>query len=451
MTKQTNDPTGMNYTPGASRSTMDERYSSRDTSVTEDERYKPIASRGIEEQYKPTASQRTAEERLQPIEWKSGPIKKLTEEEGSQGTVNVSLKSEVKQDRLLKRQKDVEQERSVIPNEQDSIQHTYPSYDVIHQKVVDKMESVVKQKQTVDNCPGTVVDGFQKIDSLVTNENSIKPTENKRTVDKIYKQTDTPVTMDDMYTSTDRPVTSKRERISSEGSSMSDKKHKPEDIPFKKEHIPKPTFTNSPTVDQYKPVNSHITTEPKSVLSQKNKNKDCTLKEQNKYKPTESTVTNNQVTVRKSIIPEDIRYHENTENIKDERLESYSPSSDDTEKFVERHQNGDGIFLLTTPEEDSDENFSFTELEKTIYSKKASPRRKSIADELEQYFTDHPESPMLSSTLLSLPKTPGMQRPQYLNTLKKEHAIEDRTANNETDTKRITQEEFYFESTSHED
>ncbi|CAG2210567.1 unnamed protein product [Mytilus edulis] len=146
-TKQTNDPAGMNYTPGASRGTLDEIYRRKDTSVTE-EIYKPIASRSSgeeaypladnivtrKENFKPTASQRTAEKWLQAIERKSGPTKELTEEECIQGTVSVPLKSEVKQDRLPKRQKDLEQESSVIPNENDSIRHTYPPYDVIHQK-----------------------------------------------------------------------------------------------------------------------------------------------------------------------------------------------------------------------------------------------------------------------------------------------------------------------------
>ncbi|CAC5422825.1 unnamed protein product [Mytilus coruscus] len=747
-TKQTNYPTGVNYKPGASRSTMDERYRNKDNDVTEEERYKPIVSRSTveeaykladdivtrEEKYKPTASQRKAEERHQPMDRNNGPIKELTEEERIQGTVNVPLKSEAKRDRLLQRQEDLEQESSVIPNEQVSIRHTYPPYDVIHQKPVHKMASEDKQKQTVDNRPGTVVDGFQQIDSLVTNEHSIKPTENKRTVDKIYKQTDTPVTMkqkqipvdfvanDDMYTSTDRPVTSKQEWISKVGSSMSDEIHKPGDSPFKKEHIPKPIVTSSLTIDRYKPVNRHITTDAKSVFvskgqgpvkpdttetkykltdgpptneqkteamnsrftnekrfeqkdksadirisdgekyrifkeeqryepvaskstldemytqkdshvlekqlnmplvsrraveerfkqmkdtpvikdkkgkqkikenisdikyqpttrevteaqrniettgpkiieeqykptesrttdKEKNKPKETHLineqsqspkkltekykpkdvpafteqrykptdnrnifdnrytpreihsvkdprstpedilstddewyksaynlskvKEQNKYKPTESTVTNKQVTVRKPIIPEDLRYHENTVTIKDERLESYSPSTDNTEKCIDRQQSifdlpnpddgvqvslkptkswcqdGDSIFLLKTPdsEQDSDEDLSFNELEKTIYSKKASPRRKSIADELKQYFTDHPESPMLSTTLLSLPKTPGMQRPQYLNTLKGEQAFDDLSADNETGRKRITKDDYYFESTCHE-
>ncbi|XP_063413287.1 uncharacterized protein LOC134695801 [Mytilus trossulus] len=728
-TKQSNDPSGINYTPGASRNTLDERYRRKDTSVTEEEGYKPIASRSTveeayklsdnivtrEEKYKPTASQRTAEKWLHAIERKSGPVKELTEDEGVQGAVNFPIKSEVKQDMLQKRQKGLQQESYVIPNEKDSFQHTYPPYDVIHQNVRDQMESEGKKKRTVDNRPGTVADGFQQTDSFEVNELSIKPTENKRTDEKIYKQTDTPVTMelnlnhvtnDDMNTPTDRPVTSKQERISNVDSSVSDKIHKPEDIPFKKEHIPKQTFTSSQTIDQYKPVNSHITTgsnsifaskeqeqgranldttkeqkpetmhsiftnerrykttdkladipildeekdrifkekqrhEPEAIKStldkkytqndnhvledqlnipmisrrevkerskqvtntpvtkdrrgkeifeayinertnqptiretkevprnietigpktveeqykptesrrtgkeqnkpqktlinqsqgqktfaekyqpneipafteQRHTPKDNrnifdnrytpkeinyvkhhrdtqedilntdderrkpasnlnTVKEQNKYKPTESTDRNKQV--RKTVVPEDLRYHE---TIKDERMESYSKSTDGTEKGIDRQQSifdlpnpddgvqvalkptkswcpdGDGMLLLTTPdsEEDSDEDLSFSELEKTMYSRKASPRRKSIADELEQYFSDHPESPMLSTTLLSLPKTPGMQRPQYLNTLKEENTIEDLTADNEKDKNRITKDDLYFETKSHEE
>ncbi|CAG2210569.1 TUBB [Mytilus edulis] len=82
------------------------------------------------------------------------------------------------------------------------------------------------------------------------------------------------------------------------------------------------------------------------------------------------------------------------------------------------------FFLPTTrdSEEDSDVDLSFSELEKTMYSRKASPRRKSIADELEQYFTDHPE---------------------------KENTIEDLKEDNETDKKRISKDDLYFESTSH--
>ncbi|XP_076070638.1 uncharacterized protein LOC143042260 [Mytilus galloprovincialis] len=738
-TKQINDPAGMNYTPGASRGTLDEIYRRKDTSVKEEERYKPIASRSSgeeaypladnivtrKENFKPTASQRTAEKWLQAIERKSGPTKELTEEECIQGTVSVPLKSEVKQDRLPKRQKDLEQESSVIPNENDSIRHTYPPYDVIHQKAVNTMASREKQKQTVDNSQGSVADGFQQTDGFVAYDHSIKPTENKRTDEKMYKQTDTPVNMkqnlnpvtnDDMYISIDRPVISKQERISNVGSSMSDKIHMPEEIRLKKEHIPKQSFANSQTVDQYKLVNSHITTDPNSVFvskekeqgqinldrtetnykltddpqtkeqkpeaiysrftnerrykqtdksagipildgekyrivkeeqryepeaskstldelytqndnyvleeplnipiinrraekerpkqvtdtpvtkdrrdkeinkayinerknqptirettdaptnietispktveeqykptesrrtgkeqnkpqenlinqsqrqqtfSEKYKPKEIpafteqrhkptdnqntfdnrytsievpsvkdqrstpedslstdderrkpasnfnTVKEQNKYKPTESTDRNKQV--RKSVVPEDLRYHE---IIKDERLESYLKSRDDTEKGIDRQKSifdlpnpddgvqvslkptkswcpdGDGIFLPTTrdSEEDSDVDLSFSELEKTMYSRKASPRRKSIADELEQYFTDHPESPMLSTTLLSLPKTPGMQRPQYLNTLKEENTIEDLKEDNETDKKRISKDDLYFESTSY--
>ncbi|CAG2210568.1 unnamed protein product [Mytilus edulis] len=91
----------------------------------------------------------------------------------------------------------------------------------------------------------------------------------------MYKQIDTPVNMkqnlnpvtnDEMYISIDRPVISKQERISNVGSSMSDKIHMPEEILLKKEHIPKQSFANSQTVDQYKLVNSHITTDPNSVF-----------------------------------------------------------------------------------------------------------------------------------------------------------------------------------------
>ncbi|CAG2210575.1 unnamed protein product [Mytilus edulis] len=95
----------------------------------------------------------------------------------------------------------------------------------------------------------------------------------------MYKQTDTPVNMkqnlnpvtnDDMYISIDRPVISKQERISNVGSNMSDKIHMPEEIRLK-EHIPKQSFANSQTVDQYKLVNSHITTDPNSVFVSKEK------------------------------------------------------------------------------------------------------------------------------------------------------------------------------------
>ncbi|CAG2210576.1 unnamed protein product [Mytilus edulis] len=256
-------------------------------------------------------------------------------------------------------------------------------------------------------------------------------------------------------------------------------KYKPKEIPAFTEQRHKPTdnqntFDNRYTSMAAPSVKDQRSTPEDSLSTDDERRKPAsnfnTVKEQNKYKPTESTDRNKQV--RKSVVPEDLRYHE---IIKDERLESYLKSRDDTEKGIDRQQSifdlpnpddgvqvalkptkswcpdGDGIFLPTTrdSEEDSDVDLSFSELEKTMYSRKASPRRKSIADELEQYFTDHPESPMLSTTLLSLPKTPGMQRPQYLNTLKEENTIEDLKEDNETDKKRISKDDLYFESTSY--
>lgn len=50
----------------------------------------------------------------------------------------------------------------------------------------------------------------------------------------------------------------------------------------------------------------------------------------------------------------------------------------------------------------SDEDLSFIEMVNTFYTDKESPLRKSLADELEEYFREHPDSPKLTNTQLAL-------------------------------------------------
>ncbi|CAG2210574.1 unnamed protein product [Mytilus edulis] len=215
-TKQTNDPSGINYTPGASRSTLDEKYRHKDTSVKEEERYKPIASRSTveeayqladnivttEEKYKPTASQRTTEKGLQTIERKRGPVKELTEEQGSQGAVNVPLKSDAAWDRLRQGTKSKEQRRDMIPKGQSrDIMLKSPQTNVLRGDPVHKQTTDDRQNQKMILYPDKPDDIYKQDDTKQTNDPSginYTPGASRSTLDEIYRRKDTSVTKEEI-------------------------------------------------------------------------------------------------------------------------------------------------------------------------------------------------------------------------------------------------------------
>jgi hypothetical protein len=65
----------------------------------------------------------------------------------------------------------------------------------------------------------------------------------------------------------------------------------------------------------------------------------------------------------------------------------------------------------------SDEDLSFVEMVNIYYTDKESPLRKSLADELEEYFKEHPDSPKLNNTQLALQHLPDSTKYSYQHTL----------------------------------
>jgi hypothetical protein len=61
----------------------------------------------------------------------------------------------------------------------------------------------------------------------------------------------------------------------------------------------------------------------------------------------------------------------------------------------------------------SDEDLSFVEMVNIYYTDKESPLRKSLADELEEYFKEHPDSPKLNNTQLALQHLPDSTKYSY--------------------------------------